>query len=203
MDGFKKILCAVDFSEGSARALGYATALAAQDGGSVTVVRVLPETDPVLDDAAASEHGRAELNRFVTRVVGTRLKQADLRTLQGDAVRRIVETAAVLPADIIVMGPHAEPRPERLPLGSVTQAVLTAAATPVAVVSAFAGRPGAPVVHVLCPIDFLARDVSDARIMRQPWETNAHALLTLQHVMDCNKEAGASTLRNQTRIGER
>jgi nucleotide-binding universal stress UspA family protein len=193
MDGFKRILCAVDFSEGSARALGYATELAAQHGGAVTVVRVLPETDPVLDDAAASERGRPELHRFVGRVLGMQPKHVELRTLQGDAVRRIVETAAVLPADVIVMGPHAEPRPERLPLGSVTQAVLTAAATPVAVVSAFAGRPGAVVSHVLCPIDF---SPATPRLVAYAGDLalRSKARLTLQHIVDWSEERGAARL---------
>jgi universal stress protein A len=193
MSTLKTIACAVDFSEGSARALGYAIELAAQHAAALTVIRVLPETDPVLDDAAASERGRPELQRFVREVGGARAKEADLRTLQGDVVRRIVETAVVLPADVIVMGPHAEPRPERLPLGSVTQAVLTASATPVVVVSAFAGRPGAAVSHILCPIDFSPMTPALVEYAGELARTS-NARLTLQHVVEWGDEQDAERL---------
>src|SRR5687768_6990330 len=74
---FKSILCPVDFSEHSERALGYALDLAALTGAHLTIMTAV---DPFLDAASnAAGHGEAlmrqtqdEIRQLLDRISGTR-----------------------------------------------------------------------------------------------------------------------------------
>jgi nucleotide-binding universal stress UspA family protein len=77
---------------------------------------------------------------------------------QGPVAAEIVEEAAALAADLVVMGTHGRSGFEHLMLGSVTEKVLRKAPCPVLTVG-WPGGAGAPLEfaalrHIVCPIDF-------------------------------------------------
>jgi nucleotide-binding universal stress UspA family protein len=127
---FRSVLCAVDFSAQSAKALRYAAAVAGAAGGRVTAIHAV---DPLLSAAAAVAYdsgaletrAHADLVRFVKR------------TIPGDAaaaVRCVVAVGAAGPvvlayarrvrAGLVVMGTHGRRGAAKLFFGSTTAAVL-------------------------------------------------------------------------------
>jgi nucleotide-binding universal stress UspA family protein len=136
---FRSILCAVDFSAQSAKALRYAAAVAGTSGGRVTAIYAV---DPLLSAAAAvacdgglETTAHADLVRFVTR------------TVPGDAaatIRCVVQVgrpgAVVLAyaqrarASLVVMGTHGHRGAAKLFVGSTTEAVLRRFRGPVLVI---------------------------------------------------------------------
>ncbi len=163
---FKQIICPVDFSESSARALAYAAALSRWYEAQLTVLHVVPtfETMQVRGDLA-------EPIRFVTPMPREQVLEEMNRSLNlaalspgavpiaasGDPQATIVDQALSTNADLIVMGTHGRRGFKRLLLGSVTEAVLREAPCPVLTVPPHAPAGVSQTVtfnRILCPIDF-------------------------------------------------
>jgi len=132
----KRILCPVDFSEGSRHAMDVALALAKASGAELRAVHVLQPvpalvtfTDPLAQipgpwAAEDIETVRKDLSAFVVaegRGTGVR---AESVCLQGNTAREILRDAEAVPADLIVLGTHGRSGFTRLLLGSVTEKVL-------------------------------------------------------------------------------
>ncbi len=190
---FERILCPIDFSEPSQRALSYAVALARWYGARLEAVHVASPPEPETADGVAVvepdtrgfEDGlTADLRRVVgepglpdvaQRVVITRSRTHDA----------IVEHARAIAADLVVMGTHGRGGFNRLLLGSVTERVLRTAPCPVLTVPAAEAVPGpededgrAPAVtfrRILCPLDFSAASV-----------------LALQHALSLARESNGA-----------
>jgi nucleotide-binding universal stress UspA family protein len=134
----KAILCPVDFSEHSERALRYALGLAAMAGARITVLSV---TDPLLDAAARAAGSRETSAAQVERALGalfdriagesTRPPAAAVVARVGQPAEEILRLANQIPADIIVMGTQGMGAAERFLLGSTTEKVLRASHVPV------------------------------------------------------------------------
>src|SRR5439155_13561294 len=73
---------------------------------------------------------------------------------EGRADRRILEHAASLPADLIVLGTHGRSGFEHLLLGSVAEKVLRQARCPVLTVPPKSGAAPPLYKRLLCPVDF-------------------------------------------------
>lgn len=160
----RRILCPVDRSETSGRALDYALMLSRWYDASLTAIEVIwisvpPTTGasapPVLSAAQLAEFSR-ELSRFVEArtpagyPVSTRIEH-------GPVVRQILHDALELPADLIVMGTHGHGGFERLLLGSVTEKVLRKAPCPVLTVppaAPDAPESPQPFQSIVCAVDF-------------------------------------------------
>jgi nucleotide-binding universal stress UspA family protein len=133
-----RIVCAVDFSKASARALDYAASLAAEADGALTVLHVVdvpPEsTDPSLPEISAYRTARFEEARLAlagaVAVLEEGWKAAPL-VLAGKPYREILRVAAEQQADLIVMGVHGRGAVERAFFGSTAQHVVRQAACPV------------------------------------------------------------------------
>jgi nucleotide-binding universal stress UspA family protein len=102
----------------------------------------------------------------------------------GQPVSRILERAASLLADLIVMGTHGTSGFEHLVLGSVTEKVLRKAACPVLTVPPRAHATSQlPFKRLLCAVDF-----SDASLdaVRSAWSLaeESGASFTLLHVLE-------------------
>jgi nucleotide-binding universal stress UspA family protein len=132
------IICAVDFSPSSTRALNYAASLAQETDGALTVLHVVdvpPEsTDPSLPDlsdyrARRFHEGRLALAGMVA-VLDDAWKVAPL-VLAGKPYREILRLAAEQQADLIVMGVQGHGAVERAFFGSTAQHVIREAACPV------------------------------------------------------------------------
>jgi nucleotide-binding universal stress UspA family protein len=166
-----RILCAVDFSEVSRRALDHAIALARRYRASLTALHVLPEVvlSPGLGPFPAAPPQAFELDprareSLLSQLSGmlepARAAGVDAREVleSGGVVPRILANAQALDADLLVMGTHGVSGFERLVLGSVTEKVVRKARCPVFTVSP-PGRGLSPAAavrfdRILCPLDF-------------------------------------------------
>ena len=145
-DPFRSIVCAVDFSEDSARARGDAASLGQHAGGRLTLLHSV-EPIPVAYDPmggvsfdivgyqqALENSARAQLQKFVQpTAVGS-----DTETLvtTGKAYREILRVATERQADLIVLGVHGRNAFDRLVFGSTTEHVVRRATCPVLAVPA-------------------------------------------------------------------
>ena len=132
MAGFERILCAVDKSDLSVRALQYAVALQQSDRAVLTVLTVRPRLAqpalwmeyPVAPALAPldPEMEEAELRAFIQSSVGAALARVIVR--EGMIVSEIIAAAHDLDTDLLVMGTHGPGGVERWLLGAVAENVL-------------------------------------------------------------------------------
>jgi nucleotide-binding universal stress UspA family protein len=146
-DPFRSVLCAIDFSPDSARALAYATSLAQHAGGRLTLlhsVEPMPPgheaTDGVTFDVAAygdalEKSARAQMERFAPEAFAAGCQRENLVT-RGRAYKDILRVAAERQADVIVVGVHGRNAFDRLVFGSTTEHIVRRAACPVLAVPA-------------------------------------------------------------------
>lgn len=155
---FRKILCPIDFSDGSQQAMHTAIRLAVAGDGELILLHaweipalamsenVIPPT--VFQQLAdAGQRGLATAVREAERL-GARVTS---KLLEGPAWRSILDVASA-EIDLIVLGTHGHTGLSRVLLGSTAERVVRHAHCPVLVV-----RPHnepRPFVHALCPTDF-------------------------------------------------
>ena len=141
---FKSILCPVDFSEHSERALGYAIDMAALTGAHLTIMTAV---DPFLDAAsAAAGHGEAlmrqtqnEMQQLLTRIsgAGSSLRQSPaIAVVTGSPGEEILRQVDECGADLVVMGTQGLEGAKRMMFGSTTEHVLRESRVPVMAVPA-------------------------------------------------------------------
>jgi len=162
---FRHILCPVDFSDTSARALSYATAFATWYEAQLTVLHVVTRFDEAIVPSGDSSGNPYPGSRddVIAKIRGS-IEQAGAAALnprplaqEGRATELILQCAAAMKADLLVMGTHGLGGVHRLLLGSVTEKVVRTATCPVLTVP-----PSAPAVtagpivfkKILCPIDY-------------------------------------------------
>jgi nucleotide-binding universal stress UspA family protein len=135
----KTILCPVDRSDVSVRALSYAALLAREYVARLSVLEVidwglpprggvpisLPEMPPDVQDEVLGY-----LNRLVAPAQDAGVA-TELAVEVGPIVRRILDRADTIASDLIVVGTHGRTGFDRLALGSVAEKVLRKAARPV------------------------------------------------------------------------
>lgn len=197
-----RILCPVDFSEGSRRALEYAVALARWYGARVTALHVFPNVpvpEPVEEFALAGQALslrdvgagglQTDLEHFVSSVAGDVPVETSLDE-SPDVVQDILAQAAVAPVDLVVMGTHGRRGVSRLVLGSVAERTMRRSTCPLLLVPPHA-RPAAveriPFKRILAAIDFSTcaeRAFAFALLLAE----EADADITLLHVIDTPPE---------------
>jgi nucleotide-binding universal stress UspA family protein len=194
MIAFRNILCPVDFSAFSRRALAHAVALARRYEGRVTVLNVLPELPSVLSFplsgdrtllGAADREGLWEELRDFGAPAGRQVPM-DALVVEGDAARQIVEHARRTRADMVVMGTHGRSGFERWVLGSVTEKVLRKLECPVLTVPRSCGASDVELAcfrRILCPVDFSGPSLQAVEQAVSLAE-EAKARLSLLHVVD-------------------
>ena len=193
----RRILCPVDFSDHSRRALDHAIAIARWYESTVTVLHVFSPA-PV----AAFGPGPMVLEPIVLTSVDRGQLLADTKAFaetesapgitiealvrEGNAAAEILEQATSMKADLLVIGTHGRSGFERLVLGSVTEKVLRKATCPVLTVAKRLpdAVPAGPVLYkrILCPVDF-----SDSSLHALKYATSmaqeADGHLTVLHVV--------------------
>jgi nucleotide-binding universal stress UspA family protein len=182
---FKRILCPVDFSDSSIRALAHAEALARWYEAQLTVLHVVPTFEPIQVQAELGvpvqivnpmprEEVVRQMRPFLERAGVS--SEAQLIAEAGDPRTTIVDQALTTRADLIVIGTHGRRGFSRLLLGSVAETVLHEAPCPVMTVSPHTEAAASDVVtfkRILCPIDF-----------------SPSALLALGFALDLARQAG-------------
>jgi nucleotide-binding universal stress UspA family protein len=173
------ILCGVDFSDQSRRALTLGAALA---GRLDVALRVATVIDPLLAEAAEIEYGsgrlvadtQRDLDEFVRTVVASDSKVAaslSNRTAVGEPSQVLLEIAAAEHASMIVVGTEGVGWMKRMWFGSTTMRLLRAAAVPILAVpareapaSGSAKQPDLGFDRLLCGVDFSAASAAAARL---------------------------------------
>ena len=192
-----RILCPIDLSDQSRRALDYAIGMGRHYGASLTALYVIPPPVPIMpsldspaypgyvytaEDLAAIE---CQVQTFVD--AGRAGLNIESRVVEGYVVGQILDVAASEAADLIVVGTHGRGGFQRLMLGSVAERVLARSSCPVMAIpphmadSAPAGL--APFAKVLCGIDYTPS--SEKALDYATWFTRESAgQLTLVHVVE-------------------
>ena len=141
----RRLLVPVDFSDASVRALRHAAGLAAESGGSLTIIHVVPIDYGWLGIGREDSGG---LDRSLQRQSADRLRaladaeiredvQVDLEVRVGRPAEEIVAAAAESNCDLIVLSTHGRTGLDRYLIGSVANRVMRLAPCPV-----FLLRPG-------------------------------------------------------------
>jgi nucleotide-binding universal stress UspA family protein len=162
---FRQILCPVDFSPFSRRALDHAAVLARWHEAELTVLHVSPllptmlGLEPAVSAATLAPFDRETLGRDLLEFVGETAKTKPVPQLlirSGPAAATILDYATETKADLVVLGTHGRTGFERFMLGSVTEKVVRKAACPVLTVPPRAADgPERPVfARILCAVDF-------------------------------------------------
>jgi nucleotide-binding universal stress UspA family protein len=215
MKRFERIVCAIDFSDGSRSALAMAVTLARWYGACLTVLHVhanwpladmLPSVRPLearptpLPDNAREAMLDA-VQRFVASVgvpsgLDVRVELAD----SLDVTAEILSHAEG--ADAVVIGTHGRSGFERLMLGSVAERVLRKATCPVLVVPPHAKTAtgaAARGLRIVCPIDFSEASLA-ALGYATSLATEANGALTLLHVIEVPPELRESPVHDQVDV---
>ena len=208
MTKIRHILCPVDLSDPSLRALQHASALAGWYESSLTALYVdttLPiEGASDFEDFAIAPSAVVEAGRSTTaaRDLRTFVGRASCRTAVNAVVEEsssidtaILESARRLSADLIVMGTHGRLGVQRLLLGSVAEKVLRSSPCPVMVVPPHDSVLPSTVsfTHIVCAMDFSESSLAGLRwALSLAEEADAH--LSLLHVIEVPPELRVSAI---------
>jgi len=130
----QRILCPIDFSDGSRSALRAAVDLAKVSSGEITLLHTFPP--PRVGNDAMSEIVRGEalaeleaqtqraLAEWRDEALALGAKKVETVALAGTPSEQIVKLAEKEEAQVIVMGTHGRTGIERALLGSVTEKVV-------------------------------------------------------------------------------
>lgn len=216
MISIRRILCPIDFSDASLRALDHAIALARWYESSLTALLVeiaVPTVDGSPFDGFASGGSavaggarRAQLlgqmRAFASRAHGG--AAVDLEVEETSDVRRaIVDRARVMPADLIVMGSHGRSGLKKVLLGSVAERVLREAPCPVMVVPPHDVVPPSTVSfkHLVCAVDFSENSLG-ALTWALSLAEEADARLSLLHVQELPPELREPAVASDENLDE-
>jgi nucleotide-binding universal stress UspA family protein len=137
----KKILCAVDFSEATAKVAEFSSMLAGNLGAEVVVLHVAPAmqryTDIEITDTALREFEESSVRKgesLMRDCLAEHFKDAPGavgKVVLGYAPETIVDEARAAGCGIIVMGTHGRTGLSRLLFGSVAEKVVKTSPLPV------------------------------------------------------------------------
>lgn len=186
---WSRLLCPVDGSDVSREALAYAAGLARWRNARVHALRVvdfrIPPMAAIPEGFAMPQDLRAIAAADIARLV-TDLGAGELVepcVTEGDVVGGILEQAAQLHVDLIVIGTHGRGGVERFLLGSVASKVLRKSDRPVIAVPPGAGADSVPPRSVVCATD-LSEPGNRAVAAAASLASAAGAPLTVVHTIE-------------------
>ena len=141
------ILVAFDFSEPSSRALERAHQLCQATGAALQLVHVHPELydgrgNPELGLPWPSQGQKERYLRFLEQEIAAQLDRqlgpaaaaTKIHVAHGDPVKRVLEYATEVGADMLCVGSTGKGAVQRVLLGSISQSILRGSLVPVLVV---------------------------------------------------------------------
>lgn len=220
MIDIRHILCPIDFSEYSHRALDHALAIARWYEATVTVLHVFSPVPAVafspgpviLEPTVFTPVGREQLvsetKAFIDKEAARGISiEAVVRA--GTPAAKIVDEAISINADLLVIGTHGRSGFDRLLLGSVAERVLRMASCPVMTVPGLLPNaiPAAPVLYkrILCPVDFSASSLHAlkyATSMAQQTDGQLTVVHVVEHEFENTGDAASVVERSGMTIGE-
>jgi universal stress protein A len=193
----RRILCPIDFSDFSRRALDHAIAIARWYESTVTALHVFspapvaafgpgPVTfEPIVLTAADRDQLLADTKAFIEAEAAPGVAIGAV-VREGNTTAEILDQASSMNADLIVMGTHGRSGFERLLLGSVAERVLRKARCPVLTVPRRLpdAVPSGPVVfkRIICALDFSACSMQALKYALSLAQ-EADGCLTVVHVL--------------------
>jgi nucleotide-binding universal stress UspA family protein len=193
----RRILCPVDFSDYSRRALDHAIAIARWYGSTVTVLHVFSPAlvapygpgpvilEPIVLIPADRDQLLAATKVFI-EAEATPGVAIEAVVRDGKTAAEILDQATKMSADLLVIGTHGRSGFERLVLGSVTEKVLRKACCPVLTVPRRLpdAVPSGPVLfkRILCAVDF-SQSSMHALTYALSLAQEADGSLTVVHVL--------------------
>jgi len=146
----RRLLVPVDFSDSSLRALRYAVGLAAESGGSLTIVHVVPADygwlgigqEEFRDLDKSLQHQAADRLRALADGNVPRNTPADLEVRVGRPAEEIVAAAGETKSDLIILSTHGLTGLDRYLIGSVADRVARLSPCPVFLMRAGKEPPG-------------------------------------------------------------
>lgn len=195
----KRILCPIDFSDASRRALDHATVVARWYGARLTAMHVVsplfvpmppvlfaepaPATTPHLSEAETDDVA-ARVRTWLGPAAQAGV-DADVRIEEGNQpASHVLAYAAAWPADLIVLGTHGRSGFDHLLLGSVTEKILRKAPCPVMTVPPPAASASTlPYKRILCPVDFSPPSLAALRVAKS-MAKEADASLTIANAVE-------------------
>jgi nucleotide-binding universal stress UspA family protein len=194
---FRHVLCPIDFSEPSQRALAYAVAFADWHKARLAVMHVAPTFEPSLvPPVRYDEPGdvvfpvqREEVLEALHRMAkaaGASPSRVDAVAEAGGPASMILDRAVSWPADLLVIGTHGRSGLDRALLGSVAERVMHKAPCAVLTVPPAAHAASASplaIRRILCPVDFSPSSLVAVGFALD-LARQVHAAVTLLHVVD-------------------
>jgi len=206
------ILCPVDFSEFSRRALHHAEAAAKWYAADLHVLHVLfdvmPRAVPALAPSpptTVEDIGPATIEALRAFVKQSGVTCATTQVVRdGPVAREIANYAGEVNTDLIVMGTHGHTGVDHAIIGSTTERVLHRAPCPVLTIPKVGDEPGSAdrerFTHVLCAIDFSPSSLA-ALSHGLSFAQENDAKLTLLHVVETLSDDDA-LIAAHFRVGE-
>jgi nucleotide-binding universal stress UspA family protein len=188
MEGARRILVATDFSEQAARALDAALALAARTKGEVHLIHALEVALPLFEPYAVvlPADWVGEARRLAQQKLDQAQAQVKARGLEGTAhlgdvpaANAIVERAAALGADLVVMGTHGHTGLKHMLLGSVAERTVEHAPCAVWTVK---GEAAASPRTIVAGVDF-SESGGEALRVAADWARGFGARLHVVHAL--------------------
>jgi len=186
----KKILWPTDFSDEAKEAFLYASAFAEIFKAKIVALHVIPDISPALYDAALVVKGElAKRVAFVKKETQKKFdslkkaKNVEFKTLikEGNAAKKIIETAEEENVDLIVLGRRGLSSVEKLFIGSVANQVLRNSSVPLLLTKKKSGKPRFK--KILVPTDFSGQEEAE-RDFAWKLAKGFDSRLTLLHVLE-------------------
>lgn len=184
MQAFEKILCPVDFSENSVKALQWTESLAGKYGSSVVVLHVMDPYPVAADLGFDYEQYQSvvtkDLNNFVLPL---KVKHETLLST-GEPASKIVALAESLNASLIVMGTSGLEGAAHKLLGSTTERVVRTSDVPVLTIAPSCRAPNSAESHkVLMPLSSVKKPPKGYGRLRSLVEA-LQAEVTVSHIVE-------------------
>jgi nucleotide-binding universal stress UspA family protein len=189
-----RILCPVDFSPFSERALRYAMGMGKWYGAALRVLHVMPPLPPSESSelAAASRALTARNLKAAVDRAGFAGVNIDTEIVESaDVAACILQSAERWNADLIVTGSHGRTGVQRVLLGSVVETLLHRSGRPVLTVPSHVDAPHTEgsirLRNIICAVDFAEASLQ-AAAQALAMAEEADARLTLLHVIEMPPE---------------
>ena len=198
----KTILCALDFSAVSAVVLRYSHALARKHSARLLLVHIV-DALPIVAPAITSEYEQAvgaARKRLEDMTHNLSAAGAEIVVEVGDSALELIELAASLKADLVVLGTHGRSGLDKLLMGSTAEEVLSAADCPVITIGPEVTLPQEPSIRrVLLPLDFSPQSLAAidlAVAVAQQWDAQLFLLHVLERTSETDEPAAKERLRS-------
>lgn len=218
MSHMRRILCPVDFSDFSRRALDYAYGLARWSGAEVRVLYVDPLVIPpvvatgmgvpVPLDLSAPPQTQSQIADQLRAFAmpGAEGITSQSVGLVGDPVREIVKQATAAEADVLVVGTHGRGGFERWALGSTTAKLLRKSPCDVLVIPklarGFVPEAQIPFKTIVCAVDFSETSRLALEHALALAEEGGGRVVPVHSVEDLAVPEGEESLAIDVRIGD-